>query len=137
MAVVCSNCGEEVNVGSSMTHECPPRNKKMTLDDSVLNQNKNRVEEEMEAMLDEGNDTKEAVNHPSHYGGRDNPYEVVKVAEATGLDKDAYLFNVLKYIIRADKKEAELQDLRKAQWYLNRRILKMEGRVFHAQEINT
>jgi hypothetical protein len=40
---------------------------------------------------------KEMVNHPDHYGGEENPYEVVKIAEATGLDKDAYLFNVLKY----------------------------------------
>ena len=47
----------------------------------------------------------EMVNHPTHYGGQDNPYEVVKVAEAWGLDMDAYLFNVLKYIGRSGKKE--------------------------------
>ena len=39
---------------------------------------------------------KELVTHPEHYGGEDNPYEVVKIAEATGIDKDAYLFNVSK-----------------------------------------
>jgi hypothetical protein len=67
---------------------------------------------------------KEHVNHPSHYGGEDNPYEVVKVAEAWGIDKDAYLFNVLKYIGRSGKKDDNppLQDLEKALWYLNRRI---------------
>lgn len=66
----------------------------------------------------------EMVNHPTHYGGQDNPYEVVKVAEAWGLDMDAYLFNVLKYIGRSGKKEDNppLQDLEKAVWYLNRRI---------------
>ena len=47
---------------------------------------------------------KEQVNHPKHYGGETNPYEVVKVAEAWGLDMDAYLFNVLKYIGRSGKK---------------------------------
>lgn len=64
-----------------------------------------------------------AVNHPSHYGG-DTTYEVIKVAEAWGLDKDAYLFNVLKYIARAGKKdEATLkQDLEKGDFYLKRRI---------------
>ena len=27
----------------------------------------------------------EAVNHPPHYGGADNPYEAIKVIEAWGL----------------------------------------------------
>jgi hypothetical protein len=66
----------------------------------------------------------EMVNHPEHYGGGENVYEVVKVCEAWGLDKDAYLFNVVKYVGRAGKKEKnkELQDLEKAQWYLQRKI---------------
>jgi len=64
------------------------------------------------------------VHHPEHYGGKDNPYEVVKVAEAWGIDKDAYLFNVLKYIGRNGKKDGcpPIQELNKALWYLNRRI---------------
>lgn len=67
---------------------------------------------------------KEMVNHPEHYGGEGNPYEVFKIAEGTGLDKDAYLFNVLKYIVRAGKKDPnkEIEDLKKAQVYLQRRI---------------
>ena len=66
----------------------------------------------------------EMVNHPSHYGGEENPYEVIKVCEAWDLDKDAYLFNVVKYIARAGKKDRakELEDLRKAFFYLNRKI---------------
>lgn len=68
------------------------------------------------------------VNHPEYYGGEENIYEVVKVAEAWGFDKDAYLFNVLKYIQRAGKKNksTELEDLRKAMWYLNRKIENVE-----------
>ena len=67
---------------------------------------------------------KEAVNGPVYYGGIDNPYEVIKVCEAWGLDKDAYLFNVAKYIARAGKKDPakELEDLKKAVFYLERRI---------------
>lgn len=70
----------------------------------------------------------EEVDHPSHYGGADNPYEVVKVAEAWGFDKDAYLFTVLKYIARQGKKAGvpPLTDLKKAAWYLNRKIENME-----------
>ncbi len=60
--------------------------------------------------------SKEMVNHPDHYGGEENAYEVVKVAEAWGLDHDAYLFNVVKYVARAGKKDPskELQDLKTA-----------------------
>lgn len=67
------------------------------------------------------------VNHPAHYGG-DTTYEVIKVAEAWGLDKDAYLFNVLKYIARAGKKDAikEHEDLEKARFYIERRINRKE-----------
>ena len=71
---------------------------------------------------------KEMVNHPNHYGGKENQYEVVKVCEAWNLDKDAYLFNVVKYVARAGKKnpEKELEDLTKALWYLNRKIENLE-----------
>ncbi len=66
----------------------------------------------------------EQVNHPQHYGGEDNPYEVIKVCEAWDLDKDAYLFNVIKYVSRAGKKnvDKEVEDLEKALFYLTRRI---------------
>jgi len=70
----------------------------------------------------------ENVNHPSHYGGASNTYEVIKVAEAWDLDKDAYLFNVLKYVARAGKKDPtkELEDLKKAAFYLDRKIKNLE-----------
>lgn len=68
------------------------------------------------------------VDHPSHYGG-DVTYEHVKVAEAWGLDKDAHLYNCTKYICRVGKKGGAtvLEDLRKAAWYLARRIEKEEA----------
>jgi hypothetical protein len=73
--------------------------------------------------------SKEMVNHPEHYGGKENIYEVVKVCEAWGLDKDAYIFNVVKYVARAGKKDTdkELQDMKKALWYLNRKIERLES----------
>lgn len=68
---------------------------------------------------------KEMVNHPSHYGGVDNPYEAIKVIEAWGLG--FCLGNTVKYIARAGKKDAVLQELKKAQWYLQREISKLEA----------
>lgn len=64
----------------------------------------------------------ESVDHPQHYGGEDNPYEAIKVIEATGLGFS--LGNAVKYILRAGKKnpDKEIEDLQKAAWYVNRRI---------------
>lgn len=64
--------------------------------------------------------TKEMVNHPSHYGGEDNPYEAIKVIEAWDLGFN--LGNTIKYISRAGKKDNTVQDLKKALWYLQREI---------------
>ena len=61
---------------------------------------------------------------PDYYGGKDNPYEVFRVLEEWGLDKDFYLGNVIKYIARAGKKNisTKKEDLQKALVYLQRRI---------------
>lgn len=64
------------------------------------------------------------VDHPAHYGGRDDHYEVIKVIEAWGLG--FRLGNTVKYIARAGKKGAALVDLKKAAWYLNREIEQRE-----------
>mgnify|MGYP000632663530 CR=1 FL=1 len=72
---------------------------------------------------------KESINHPNHYGG-DSTYEVIKVCEAWGLDKDAYLFNTIKYVARAGKKDKdkEIEDLEKALWYLQRKINNLKNK---------
>lgn len=78
--------------------------------------------------------TKEAVNHPSHYGGHDNPYEAIKVIEAWNLNFK--LGNTVKYISRAGKKDDILQDLKKAKWYLDREIEMLEkAQVKNKKEI--
>lgn len=69
---------------------------------------------------------KDAVNHPAHYGGKDNPYEAIKVIEAWDLGFN--IGNVVKYISRAGLKSKDtiLEDLKKARWYLDREISKLE-----------
>jgi hypothetical protein len=71
-------------------------------------------------------DEDEAVDHPQHYGGADNPYEVIKVIEAWKLG--FLLGNAIKYIGRSGKKNPDkrLEDLKKAAWYLNRQITQLE-----------
>lgn len=70
----------------------------------------------------------ERINHPSHYGG-DTTYEAIRVIEAWGLG--FALGNCVKYICRAGKKPdtATIEDLRKAAWYLDREIKKLEADV--------
>lgn len=61
------------------------------------------------------------VDHPGHYGGSNNAYEAINVIEAWGLS--FHLGNVVKYICRAGKKtECQIEDLKKASWYLERHI---------------
>ena len=62
----------------------------------------------------------QAVNHPPHYGGEDNQYEVIKVLEAW-LTYDEFVgamkFNIHKYLARALKKNDPHEDYDKAAWY--------------------
>jgi peroxiredoxin len=62
--------------------------------------------------------TYDNVNHPSHYkvGG----IETIDFIEAKQLDY--HLGNVVKYISRAEHKDEKLENLKKAQWYLNRAV---------------
>jgi len=65
--------------------------------------------------------TQDNVNHPPHYkaGG----IETIDFIEAKSLNYN--LGNVIKYITRADLKGNKLEDLQKAQWYLNREVQTM------------
>lgn len=67
------------------------------------------------------------VNNPHHYGGKDNPYEAIKVIEH--YDLGFSLGNAIKYIIRAGKKDNKLQDLEKARFYLDREINNLKNNV--------
>lgn len=65
----------------------------------------------------------ETVNNPQHYGGANNPYEVINVIEAWELDFTEG--NIIKYVSRYKQKNG-IEDLKKAQWYLSRLIQKIE-----------
>jgi hypothetical protein len=62
------------------------------------------------------------VNHPSHYTF--GQIEVIEVIEDWNLDY--HRGNAVKYIARAPHKGNELEDLEKAQWYLDRAIEKLK-----------
>lgn len=57
------------------------------------------------------------VHSPKHYGGKDDPYEVIKVLRAWGHYSNAPRFNSIKYLARAGKKGDVVEDIEKAIWY--------------------
>ena len=67
---------------------------------------------------------KEMVNHPSHYNM--GKYEAIDVIEDWGLGFN--LGNTIKYISRAGHKDSIVQDLKKAMWYLDREIQRLENK---------
>lgn len=70
---------------------------------------------------------RDTINHPSHY--TDGKIEVIDYIE----DKELgyHLGNVVKYVSRAGKKTPDpLEDLKKAQWYLDRYIKLLEEQAY-------
>ena len=67
----------------------------------------------------------EAINHPKHYMGG-TPYEHVAVAEA--MDWGYAIGSATKYLWRLGRKPGadQLEDLRKAAWWLNHEIERIE-----------
>lgn len=57
------------------------------------------------------------VNHPDHYNVGD--IETIDYLESLGIAEDFCVGNALKYLSRYKHKNG-VEDLRKAQWYLNR-----------------
>ena len=65
--------------------------------------------------------SKEMVNHPIHYN---MGIEAIDYIESHNMNFN--IGNVIKYITRAKYKGTELQDLKKALWYLQREISNLE-----------
>ncbi len=62
------------------------------------------------------------VNHPKHYTSHPSGVECITVTEHMGFN----LGNAVKYIWRCDLKNDEIEDLKKAAWYIQREITKRE-----------
>jgi hypothetical protein len=70
-------------------------------------------------------ETPDPINHPKHYVT--DKVEVIDVIEA--FDLDFYLGSVLKYVLRHNRKGKPLEDLRKAAWFLARKIKNLEEKA--------
>lgn len=65
------------------------------------------------------------INHPKHYTSHPSGVETIEICRHMGFA----LGNVIKYVMRAPFKGRELEDLRKAKWYLEDEIARVEKRT--------
>ena len=76
-------------------------------------------QEELKALLtplsESGTDM---VNHPPHYKTHPSGVECIQITEHMNFN----LGNAVKYIWRAAEKGKQIEDLKKAAWYINREI---------------
>lgn len=63
------------------------------------------------------------VNHPAHYTTHPSKVECIAITEHMNF----CLGNAIKYIWRASEKGKQLEDLKKARWYLDREISRLEN----------
>jgi len=66
------------------------------------------------------------VDHPKHYNT--GTIETIEYLESLGIAEDFCVGNAIKYLSRYKHKGTPVQDLKKAQWYIERAIqLQGEG----------
>lgn len=84
-----------------------------------------------EDVIENNEDNNDAVNHPSHYtSGKFETIDILKDKLSPEEFKGFCKGNVLKYVIRSDHKhETPIEDLEKAQWYLNTLIETLKENV--------
>lgn len=81
--------------------------------------NKLNTTQKNNCCLNNANQILKNVDHPAHYQSKSG-IEAIDVIEA--FDLGFNLGNVVKYILRCGKKDADVQELEKAKWYLEREI---------------
>jgi len=64
----------------------------------------------------------DAIN-PDHYKSHPSKIECIQITEHLNFCRG----NAIKYLWRAGEKGDEIEDLRKARWYVDREIQRLEG----------
>lgn len=79
----------------------------------------------MDTKTDRPTDTRpdDPVDHPPHYTEHPSGIECIQVTEHMNF----CLGNAVKYLWRAGRKGDTVEDLRKARWYIDREIRRIEN----------
>ena len=78
----------------------------------------------------EDSDYEEKVNHPPHYTSHPSGVECIEITEHMNF----CIGNAIKYLWRADEKGNDIEDLQKAEWYIQREIARREGKKQPSKE---
>lgn len=81
-------------------------------------------EEAAAGAVSTGGGVSDTVNHPTHYNAHPSGVECIDVVEHMTFN----VGNAIKYCWRAGLKDSspQLEDLKKARWYLDREIARLE-----------
>lgn len=108
---------------------CPLRRKKYCFSNSATSKEIDENYKIIKSYKDDNENipANDIVNRPAHY--TDGKIEVIEFIEDKRLG--FCLGNVVKYVARAGKKDPtkEVEDLKKAKWYLERRIKELEEAI--------
>jgi hypothetical protein len=88
--------------------------------DPIFGVDQFRMTEEDAKLFEKKDDP---VDHPAHYNQHPSGVEVIRITEHLNFCKG----NVVKYVLRSGYKGDEIEDLRKAAWYLDREIKRLES----------
>lgn len=102
-------------------HDGLPIHENMPCDRTLFTQDERDADLAARRMVERNPDP--VVNHPKHYNM--GTFEVIDVIEDWGLGFN--LGNAIKYIARAPHKGCQAEDLKKAAWYLQRAISRLEA----------
>lgn len=69
------------------------------------------------------------VTKPKHYTAHPSGIECIQITEHMGFN----LGNAVKYIWRCDLKVDDVEDLKKARWYIDREIQKRSSNTKHGE----
>lgn len=67
----------------------------------------------------------DSVNHPQHYNSHPSGVECITVAEWFNFN----VGNAIKYLWRAGEKGNQLEDLKKAHWYVGQEIKRLSKEI--------
>jgi hypothetical protein len=78
-------------------------------------------------IITQGGNEIDAVNHPPHYttGGIET-LDVIRAKMSSDRFQGYLMGNVLKYLLRCEYKEKRIEDIKKAQFYLNALVAEMD-----------
>jgi len=103
--------------------DCKCEKKNMMDDEYPVDRHFYQQALELEAAMKA--ETPDYINKPPHYTNEDGFPQVIDILERW-FPKEPLLWQVGKYIARWDRKDTALENLKKARYYLNRKIKQLD-----------